>query len=127
MARVRSRDTGPELTVRRMLHAVGFRYRLHRRGLPGTPDLVFPARKSVIFVHGCFWHAHPDPACRIARAPKSREAFWNAKFAGNRVRDERNRNNLLALGWRVALVWECELRDTAAVRDRLTAWLKEAR
>ncbi len=88
MARIRSRDTGPELVVRRMVHAMGYRYRLHRADLPGRPDLVFPGRKAVVYVHGCFWHRHPDPKCQLARLPKSKLGFWEPKLLLNRQRDE---------------------------------------
>ena len=90
MSRVRGKDTKPELLVRRLVHGMGYRYRLHRRDLPGTPDLVFPGRRKVIFVHGCFWHRHPDPACKLARLPKSRTDFWLPKLEGNRARDIEN-------------------------------------
>lgn len=110
MALVRGRDTKPELRVRRALHAAGLRYRLHARELPGKPDLVFRSRRIVIFVHGCFWHQHPDPGCRLARMPKSRQAFWGPKLNGNRLRDERNRVALEQIGWCVIEVWECRTK-----------------
>src|SRR5690606_22283718 len=103
MSRVRSRDTRPELRVRRLTHRLGYRYRLHRRDLPGSPDLVFPGRRSVVFVHGCFWHRHPG--CRNTRTPKSRVEFWTRKFADNVARDERNQAELRALGWRHLVIW----------------------
>jgi DNA mismatch endonuclease (patch repair protein) len=108
MALVRSRDTRPELRVRRFLHALGLRYRLHQRVAGARPDLVFPARRTVVFVHGCIWHRHPDPACPLTRTPKSRVDFWTAKFAGNVARDQRQRAELEAAGWRVLIIWECE-------------------
>jgi DNA mismatch endonuclease (patch repair protein) len=108
MALVRGRDTRPELRVRRFLHAMGLRYRLHRRVATARPDLVFPARRTVVFVHGCIWHRHPDPACPLTRTPKSRVAFWTAKFAENVARDQRQRAALEADGWRVLTIWECE-------------------
>ncbi len=89
MARVRGKDTGPEMRVRRLIHGMGYRYRLHRGGLPGRPDLVFASRRAVVFVHGCFWHQHPDPECRLARMPKSRQAIWWEKLRAKRERDER--------------------------------------
>src|SRR5690606_25791969 len=103
MAGIRSTDTKPELMLRKGLHALGWRYRLHARGLPGKPDLVFPARRAVIFANGCFWHGHD---CHLFKWPRSREEFWRAKIAGNIVRDLRNRDQLVAAGWRVADVWE---------------------
>lgn len=110
MALVRGKDTKPELRVRRALHAAGLRYRLHRKDLAGKPDLVFPSLKTVVFVHGCFWHQHPDPHCKLARMPKSRLDFWGPKLAGNRARDERVKKALEDQGWRVVEVWECETK-----------------
>jgi DNA mismatch endonuclease (patch repair protein) len=114
MSRIRGKDTKPELLVRRGLHALGFRFRLHRKDLPGRPDLVFPARRAVIFVHGCFWHSHDCPMCKM---PATRAEFWRAKIAGNRDRDEQAVRALTAAGWRVLVVWECALRGPS----RLTA------
>ena len=108
MSRVRSKGTRPEMLVRRLVHGAGFRYRLHVRGLPGSPDLVFAGRKKVIFVHGCFWHSHPG--CPHARLPKSRTDFWMAKLSSNKLRDERNVRSLVDAGWKVMVLWECELR-----------------
>lgn len=108
MALVRDRDTKPEMRVRRALHAVGLRYRLHVRSLPGTPDLVFPSPRVALFVHGCFWHRHPG--CAAARLPKSRLEFWEKKLDGNVERDKRNRAALEAAGWKVIEIWECETR-----------------
>jgi DNA mismatch endonuclease (patch repair protein) len=113
MALVRDRDTKPELRVRRFLHAEGLRYRLHQRVASARPDLVFPARRTVVFVHGCIWHRHPDPACPLTRTPKSRIDFWTAKFAGNVARDRRQQAALEAEGWRVLLIWECQTTDLA--------------
>lgn len=114
MARVKGKDTKPELRVRRLLHALGYRFRLHRRDLPGTPDLVFPGRRAVIFVHGCFWHRHPDPGCWRARLPKSRPEFWIPKLEANAARDAVNLAALAALGWRVLTIWECETTPRGA-------------
>ncbi len=119
MARVAGRDTKPELVVRRLLWAMGYRYRLHARDLPGKPDIVLRGRKRAIFVHGCFWHRHPDPTCKLARMPKSRLDFWGPKLEGNRLRDEANLAGLKASGWRVLLVWECELRDRERLGNKL--------
>jgi DNA mismatch endonuclease (patch repair protein) len=108
MALVRNRDTKPELRVRRFLRAAGLRYRLQRRVLTARPDLVFSGRRTVVFVHGCIWHRHPDPGCPLTRTPKSRIDFWTAKFAENVARDRRQRAALEAEGWRVLVIWECE-------------------
>lgn len=121
MSRIRGKDTAPELAVRRALHAAGFRFRLHRRDLPGTPDLVLPKWRVAVFVHGCFWHGH---GCPQGRLPKSREDYWHPKIAANRARDGRKAAELEAAGWRVFAVWECETRDAAAVAARLAAFLK---
>lgn len=126
MSRIRSKDTVPELALRKILHRFGLRYRLGGAGLPGKPDLVFPRYRSVVFVHGCFWHRHKG--CKIASVPKSNVGFWTAKFEKNVARDARVAQELAALGWRVFIVWECELssankaittgeRLTAAIRD----------
>jgi DNA mismatch endonuclease, patch repair protein len=113
MALVRDRDTKPELRVRRFLHAAGLRFRLHRRLEGARPDLVFASRRTVVFVHGCIWHRHPDPACPLTRTPKTRVDFWTQKFAGNVARDRRQCDDLEAAGWRVLTIWECETNDTA--------------
>ena len=121
MSAIRSGNTKPEIVVRRLLHGLGYRYRLHRRDLPGTPDLVFPSRRCVVFVHGCFWHRHED--CRLARLPKSRVEFWEAKLEGNRQRDQRKVRELNESGWRVLIVWECELADVDVLTMRLKNFL----
>ena len=125
MSRVRGRDTKPELTVRRLVHRMGYRYRLHRRDLPGTPDLVFPRRKKAIYVHGCFWHRHPDPACKLARLPKSRLDFWKPKLEGNRCRDEESQAKLRELGWNVLVVWECQIARSDHLENTLREFLEE--
>jgi DNA mismatch endonuclease (patch repair protein) len=117
MRRVKSRDTGPERTVRRLLTGLGARYRLHRADLPGKPDIVMPGRRLAIFVHGCFWHGHD--CARGARVPKANRDYWLGKVARNRDRDVKHRAALEAAGWRVETVWECELKDEAALRERL--------
>ncbi len=109
MRLIRGRDTKPEWIVRRALHAAGLRYRLHAKDLPGRPDIVFSKQRVIVMVHGCFWHQHPDPACRLARMPKSRLEFWRSKLMGNRARDEAVRASLEADGWRVFEAWECQL------------------
>jgi DNA mismatch endonuclease (patch repair protein) len=108
MARVKSTDTTPEMAVRRALHAAGLRYRLHRADLPGKPDLVLPGRRTVIFVHGCFWHSHPG--CSRARMPSSRQEYWAPKLARNVARDRAVVSALAAAGWKVVVIWECELK-----------------
>jgi DNA mismatch endonuclease (patch repair protein) len=125
MARVRGRDSKPEMLVRRLIHAMGFRYRLHDRRLPGAPDLVFPRLRKVIFVHGCFWHRHPDPNCKLARMPKSRLDFWMPKLQGNRERDARCQAELAALGWRFLVVWECQMRDKEQLKNKMRVFLSD--
>ena len=111
MTSVGQKNTGAEWVLRRALHRIGLRYRLHDRSLPGSPDLVFSRNRAVVFVHGCFWHSH---GCYRSTVPKSRCEFWSEKFRANRSRDERNRDSLLASGWRVVTVWECALKGKAA-------------
>lgn len=121
MSRVRSKHTGPELIVRRVLSGLGFRYRLHCAALPGSPDVVFPRQRKAIFVHGCFWHRHQ----RCGRTPKSRLEFWAPKLAENRRRDLRNQRRLRKLGWQFLVVWECELRETDVLSWRFIEFLDE--
>lgn len=109
MQLIRSRNTGPEMTVRRLVHRMGFRYRLHVKDLPGKPDLVFPKRRKIIFVHGCFWHLHDG--CRDGRIPESRQEYWAPKLQRNQARDLEHLGKLEALGWNVLVIWECELKD----------------
>jgi DNA mismatch endonuclease, patch repair protein len=123
MALVRGKNTAPEILVRREVRGLGFRYRLHGRGLPGRPDLVFSKRRRVIFVHGCFWHRHAAASCKLARLPKSRLDFWKPKLQSNRLRDARNVSALRRAGWRVLVVWECELTDKTWLRCRLKKFL----
>jgi DNA mismatch endonuclease (patch repair protein) len=111
----------PEMFVRRFIFALGYRYRLHARDLPGCPDLVFRQRKKVIFVHGCFWHRHAN--CSIARMPKSRLDFWKPKLEGNRKRDEKNRRTLSREGWKVLTLWECQLKNPARLERRIRRFL----
>jgi DNA mismatch endonuclease (patch repair protein) len=124
MARVKGKGSAAERKVRSLVHTMGYRFRLHGPKLPGKPDLVFASRRKVIFVHGCFWHRHPDPNCRLARLPKSRQDFWIPKLEGNRERDLRNDAALTALGWRVLTIWECQLRDEAFVRNEIRTFLE---
>lgn len=125
MARVRRANTTPEIRVRRLLHSMGYRFRLHRRDLPGTPDLVLPRLKKAFFVHGCFWHRHPG--CRMASSPKTREEFWQKKFRENVERDKRKAAELSGAGWDVAIVWECETRDLAELEAKLVDFLGDRR
>ena len=120
MGRIRGADTKPELFVRRTLHAMGYRFRTHVRELPGRPDLVFSKRQAVIFVHGCFWHRH---GCAKTYVPKTRETFWREKFAGNVSRDKRNQHLLTEAGWRVLIVWECEVESDDSLLHRTVAFL----
>lgn len=117
MSAVRTANTAPELVVRRLLHSLGLRFRLHQNTLPGSPDIVLKRHQTVVFVHGCFWHGHD---CARGRAPKSRRDFWLPKLARNKERDRRQARELSALGWRVITVWECETRDTARLAKRLS-------
>ena len=126
MARIRGQNTRPELQLRSLLHASGLRYRLHVHDLPGRPDIVFPKYQAVVFVHGCFWHHHGG--CRIANTPKSNTAFWEDKFRRNQTRDARNSSLLEEAGWRVLVVWECELSSSSvasATASRVRKWVQE--
>jgi DNA mismatch endonuclease (patch repair protein) len=124
MARIRSKDTKPELWVRRILHSRGFRFRLHRKDLPGRPDLVLPKYGAVVFVQGCFWHVHH---CQKGRVPGTRGDFWKAKFEGNKKRDARNTRALRAAGWRVFTIWECELAKPATRERALERMIRKLR
>jgi len=119
MSLIRGTGSAPEMKLRRLVHRMGFRYRLHVKELPGKPDLVFPSRRAVIFMHGCFWHRHRG--CKLARLPKSKLEFWKPKLEANRKRDIKNQRRLKASGWRVLVVWECELMDT----DRVSGIVRE--
>ena len=121
--RSRGKHTTPELRVRRLLFRMGYRFRLHRRDLPGTPDIVLSGRRKIVEVRGCFWHRHPDPACRNAVLPKVRAEWWAAKLARNVARDAQNLTALQAAGWSVLVLWECEVRDEAALAARLRSFL----
>jgi DNA mismatch endonuclease, patch repair protein len=115
MSRVRGKHTSPEVRVRKAAHQMGLRFRLHRKDLPGKPDLVFPKHKVALFVHGCFWHRHPG--CKKATTPKTRVDYWIAKFAVNERRDKQNIRDLAALGWNVHIIWECETKDLDKLPD----------
>jgi DNA mismatch endonuclease (patch repair protein) len=121
MSRIGSKDTEPELAVRSTLHKLGYRFRLHRRDLPGTPDIVLPKHRTVIFVHGCFWHRHRN--CRLSYTPKSNLAFWQQKFGANVARDHRVRQHLRRLGWRVRVLWECQTTAPDVLAAKLRAML----
>lgn len=121
MSRIRSKDTKPEMLIRRMLHRLGYRYSLHRRDLPGAPDLVFPSRRKVILVHGCFWHQHKR--CIDGRLPKSREDYWLPKLLRNVERDRRNVAKLRRGGWKVMKVWECDVLSDRNLQERLVRFL----
>jgi DNA mismatch endonuclease, patch repair protein len=123
MSRIKGKNTKPELTVRSLIHRAGYRYRLHGKGLPGRPDLVFSKRRKVIFVHGCFWHRHDG--CRLARLPKSRLDFWQSKLDANAERDKEVERQLSALGWKVLTIWECEVKDEVALTVRVRTFLDD--
>jgi DNA mismatch endonuclease (patch repair protein) len=117
MSSIRGKDTKPEVAVRRMLHSMGYRFRLHRRDLPGTPDIVIPRLRLCVFVHGCFWHQHRS--CSRARRPSSNTEFWEKKLKANIARDEAATRDLAALGWQVATIWECETKNASSLEDAL--------
>lgn len=121
MSRVRSKNTRPEMALRRALHAQGYRYRVHRKDLPGSPDIVFPARKRVVFVHGCFWHRHAG--CKLSSTPKSNVEFWTRKFEANVARDLRNQRELEQMGWQVFVIWQCQIRDINRAVKKVSAFL----
>ena len=125
MAGIKGKNSKPEIIVRQLLHGAGFRYRLHRRDLPGTPDIVLPGRKIAIFVQGCFWHAHLG--CRYAKIPSTRADFWTAKLQGNVERDKRAQDQLSAMGWRVLLIWECSTRHPGTsehLKSQILEWIR---
>jgi DNA mismatch endonuclease, patch repair protein len=124
MRRIKSKDMAPELAVRRLVHKLGYRYRLHRKDLPGKPDLVFGPKRKVIFVHGCFWHGHEREGCLDARRPKSNTSYWNPKLSRNKERDTERIAALEAVGWEVLVIWECETKNDKALRTRLRQFLK---
>ena len=122
MSRVKQRNTAPELIVRRLLHRLGYRFRLHRKDLPGKPDIVLPRHRKIILVHGCFWHGHTD--CRRGTRPVTNAAFWNTKIDRNIARDTKVLAELQALGWTVLTVWDCETRDTAKLQEQIQQFLE---
>ena len=117
MSAIKSKNTKPEIKVRKVLHSMGYRFRLHSKDLPGSPDIVLPKYKTVIFVHGCFWHRHQN--CKYASTPKTRQEFWNKKFNENINRDKINQENLSSKGWKIIIVWECEIKDQDFDLNRL--------
>jgi len=122
MSRIRNTDTKPEMIVRRIVHGLGYRYRLHASDLPGHPDLVFRPRRKVIFVHGCFWHQH---GCRQYRQQRTKRSFWEPKLEGNKERDQINQKKLSAMGWKFLVIWECELQNTEKLRKRISEFLEK--
>ena len=124
MSRIRKRDSKPEITVRRLAHRLGYRFRLNRKSLPGTPDLVFPGRKKIIFVHGCFWHQHHD--CPHANVPSTRPEYWLPKLARTKQRDVEAAEALQGLGWEVLILWECELQNLSQLEFRIRSFLGPA-
>ena len=125
MSRIRSRDMKPEMAIRSMVHRLGYRFRLHKRDLPGKPDLVLPRHRAVIFVNGCFWHWHPDPACTIAGLPKSNLEYWKPKLERTRIRDQAHIEVLNNEGWRVLTIWECEIKNAAHLLNKIRSFLEE--
>ena len=123
MQAVKSENTGPELAVRRLVHRMGYRYRLYRKDLPGKPDLVFPARRKVIFVHGCFWHQHAEPACKMVSRPQSNLDYWLPKLKRNVARDAVHQSRLVELGWNVLVIWECEVKADDGLAERTQSFL----
>lgn len=123
MRQIRGYDTSVEKTVRKMIHAMGYRYRLHDRKLPGSPDIVFASKQKVIFVHGCFWHQHPNPDCLDSRLPKSNREYWVPKLARTQERDMTNQGKLSETGWSILVVWECELKNPTLLRSRIVDFL----
>ena len=117
MSAIKSKNTKPEIIVRKLLHSMGYRFRLHKKDLPGSPDIVLPKYKTVIFVHGCFWHRHNN--CKFATTPKTRTEFWENKFKENIERDIKNQNKLKNLGWKSRIIWECEIKDKDAINQKL--------
>lgn len=124
MANIRSKDMKPEMLVRQLVYSMGYRYRLHQKDLPGKPDLVFRGRRKAIFVHGCFWHQHTDPACKISRSPKSNTRYWHPKLTRNMVRDAEHQAKLQHLCWDVLTVWECETKERDTLSRKISRFLQ---
>lgn len=123
MRRIRGKDTKPEIIVRRLVHSLGYRYRLHRKSLPGKPDMVFPSRQKPIFVHGCFWHQHGISDCKITRIPKSNLSYWVPKLERTKTRDIKDQSNLVGCGWDFLIIWECETHCRNAMESRIRSFL----
>lgn len=123
MARIKSKDTSPELIVRKLVYSIGYRFRLHRKDLPGKPDIVFPSRNKVIFVHGCFWHQHTNKKCLDSRLPKSNRKYWLHKLEKNKLRDKLAKSYLTRLGWKYLVIWECETKYPAKISIKLHKFL----
>jgi len=123
MRRIASKDTSPELLIRKLTHRLGYRFRIHRKDLPGKPDLAFLSKKKVIFVHGCFWHQHRDPQCKISHTPKSRTDYWIPKLQRNAERDKEHQEKLNEKGWEFLIVWECQVKDLKALSARITSFV----
>ena len=117
MSAIKSKNTKPEIAVRRLLHSMGYRFRLHRKDLPGSPDIVLPKYKTVIFVHGCFWHRHEN--CKYASTPKTRKEFWENKFNSNKKRDQKMQKEIIDLGWKFIIIWECEARNIQPLEEKI--------
>ena len=124
MANIRSQGMKPEMVVRRLVHSMGYRYRLHQQNLPGKPDLVFSSRRKAIFVHGCFWHQHTVPGCKIARTPRSNTDYWLPKLSRNVERDVEHQANLRELGWEVLTIWECETKEDDHLMQKINNFLR---
>lgn len=122
MRRIRSKDMKPEMVVRRLVYSMGYRYRLHRKDLPGKPDLTFGPKNKVIFVHGCFWHQHNSKKCAITRKPKSNQDYWLPKLKGNVERDQKHQKELSDAGWSVMTIWECETKDVQLLKNKIKAF-----
>lgn len=123
MSRVRGKDTSPEIIVRSLIHSLGYRFRLHRKNLPGKPDIIFPCRRKLIFVHGCFWHGHD--CTRGNRVPKTNDVYWKDKIGRNIERDKKHQRELSLLGWRTFVIWECQIKDVDALRSAIISFLEE--
>lgn len=127
MRAIRSKDTKPELYIRRLLHSLGYRFRIHQKELPGNPDIVFSKRRKVIFVHGCFWHQHEEESCRDSHAPKANSGYWAPKLARTKERDAQAQAHLEQQGWSSLVIWECELKNKDDIKDRLLKFLGDTR
>ena len=121
MSAIKSKNTKPEIAVRKLLHSMGYRFRLHRKDLPGSPDIVLPKYKIVIFVNGCFWHRHEN--CKYASTPKTRKEFWENKFNANKIRDQKIQKEIIDLGWKFIIIWECEARNIQPLEEKLKGYL----